>query len=421
MKKPFSQTLIALSVGLALSACGGGGDSSPTTAVVPPPTQTPLPPQISATLPTGTPTTQFGEIDTLKFASTEMTTVVGAQGWKLYPIALKSNGSVLTGRNYTWSSSDRSVAVIGTDGTIAALQPGETTVTVSAEGKSASIRLFVKSAPASLVDLRGLFPESYRVESGGFVVNSNYSKQVSQQHLEHLTWFWTYFSTIFPKSAGTSTEMYLTQEARLIRDYTDGFCTEAISELDNRILRSCFDGVNIKNIWLVAPSTLPDFTTASDEIGHTFMFASTRPDTEAGTPGAPVENWVWFWEGYAVAFSAATIQGNALDYARLAPWLVSGFKDAKAKNQVKPLGELIALERAPFDVLGDRGAPYLQSGLLFAYVEVTRPGTLKELVAEAAAGQIATSEAAFASILSKLGMTTAEQLDEAYTQFALTR
>jgi uncharacterized protein YjdB len=53
------------------------------------------------------------------------------------------DGTVLTGRTVTWSSSNALVASVGSTGLVGGLLPGEATITATSEGKSDGARVKV--------------------------------------------------------------------------------------------------------------------------------------------------------------------------------------------------------------------------------------------------------------------------------------
>jgi serine/threonine protein kinase len=65
-----------------------------------------------------------------------------------------SNGRRLEGRPVRWSSSDRSVAQVGPDGKLLALQPGKVRITAASEGVSSSFELAVTPDPVEAVEVR---------------------------------------------------------------------------------------------------------------------------------------------------------------------------------------------------------------------------------------------------------------------------
>jgi uncharacterized protein YjdB len=54
-----------------------------------------------------------------------------------------ANGTILTGRTVSWSSSENSIASVATSGSITAKKAGTTTITATSEGKRATVTLQV--------------------------------------------------------------------------------------------------------------------------------------------------------------------------------------------------------------------------------------------------------------------------------------
>ena len=74
-----------------------------------------------------------------------------------------SAGAVLSGRRVEWSSSNSSIATVGTEGNVVGVSPGSATITASAGGQSASLPITVLPVPVARVDVQ---PASASVAAG---------------------------------------------------------------------------------------------------------------------------------------------------------------------------------------------------------------------------------------------------------------
>ncbi|MBL8982384.1 MAG: Ig-like domain-containing protein [Gemmatimonadetes bacterium] len=72
-------------------------------------------------------------------------TLVPAQTLQLAATPKADNGDSLTGRTLAWSSSTVAVATVNATGLVTAVTPGSSTITVTAEGKSATAAITVTS------------------------------------------------------------------------------------------------------------------------------------------------------------------------------------------------------------------------------------------------------------------------------------
>ena len=113
----------ALAAALVVVACGGGDSSGPKQATV-----------ASISLSQGP--------QTLFVGTTLVVTATPKDG----------SGNALTGRTATWTSSNSSVASV-TNGSITALSPGTATITVTIDGRTATIDITVQLAPVASVSV----------------------------------------------------------------------------------------------------------------------------------------------------------------------------------------------------------------------------------------------------------------------------
>jgi hypothetical protein len=98
---------------------------------------------------TSDPTTAVGVPMPVASLSVEPTNVVIPVGasTQLSAIARDSSGGTLSGRVTTWTSSNNSIAVVGTAGVVNGVAPGSAEIIATAEGKSARAGITVGSVP----------------------------------------------------------------------------------------------------------------------------------------------------------------------------------------------------------------------------------------------------------------------------------
>lgn len=119
----------SLLFGLILAAsCGGGGDGGggPT----PPPVVEP--------------------VATVELSSTSVTVAPNGTS-QLVATARSSAGATLSGRSFSWSSVQPSIATVSASGVVTGVSDGTTTVTVTSEGKSAAATVTVRTPVAAVV------------------------------------------------------------------------------------------------------------------------------------------------------------------------------------------------------------------------------------------------------------------------------
>jgi uncharacterized protein YjdB len=62
-----------------------------------------------------------------------------------------SNGTILTGRDVSWSSSNTSIATVNNDGLVTTLQPGSVTITATSENRTGNAQLTVTLADVATI------------------------------------------------------------------------------------------------------------------------------------------------------------------------------------------------------------------------------------------------------------------------------
>lgn len=91
-------------------------------------------------------------VDKVQLNTGDFNLVLNAQR-QLVPTLVASDGSTISGRLITYSSSNTTVATVSTTGLVSAISEGTSTITVSVEGKSATLVVTVTREPVALVTL----------------------------------------------------------------------------------------------------------------------------------------------------------------------------------------------------------------------------------------------------------------------------
>ncbi|MFL5542311.1 MAG: Ig-like domain-containing protein, partial [Longimicrobiaceae bacterium] len=81
--------------------------------------------------------------------------------------AYDAEGHVLTGRPVTWTSSDSTVATVGTGGGVTAVSPGTARITATVEGIGGFAKVIVVAPPPAAVARVGVVPDSLVLDPGG--------------------------------------------------------------------------------------------------------------------------------------------------------------------------------------------------------------------------------------------------------------
>lgn len=132
--------LMLMSVSLVVAGCGGGGSGS------------------------GGNPPSAGAVASVVVTPAELTLNVG-DSRQLQATMRDAQGSALQGRAVTWTSGDASKIAVTAEGLVSALRAGTTTVTASAEGRSATARIAIV-APHVPVDRVALDVVSEIIEEG---------------------------------------------------------------------------------------------------------------------------------------------------------------------------------------------------------------------------------------------------------------
>src|SRR5690606_30149037 len=179
-----------------LAGCGGGGGGGGGGSSAPPPTPVAV---ASITLP-----------------ADNGIAIVGAA--KTIPALVKgTDGSTLTNRTISWSSSTTAILTVGATGASGSATPvatGTATLTASVEGKTATMTVFVRNAPTDLASYKAMFP--FVSQNGNFIVGSDISQAYSDSRIDHLLKSWNHFTGFFPKQPAGWEEMYYTWDESIL-------------------------------------------------------------------------------------------------------------------------------------------------------------------------------------------------------------
>jgi len=126
--------------------------------------------------------------------------IVGAA--KSIPALVKgTDGSTLTNRTISWSSSSTAILTVGATGATGSATPvatGTATFTASVEGKTATMTVYVRNAPTDLASYKAMLP--FVSQNGNFVLGSDISQAYRGSRLDHLLKSWNHF--IDPRQPG---------------------------------------------------------------------------------------------------------------------------------------------------------------------------------------------------------------------------
>ena len=307
-----------------------------------------------------------------------------------------------------WQSSIPATAAVSNTGLVTALAIGTPTITATHQGKSGTLALSIgapASQPQSLAELIQRF--NYQSQTGLITVGSTMSSAFSQQHSDHASLVWNYFSAFFGRTPGNHTELYYTNTFALYAQLF-AFCpTEVIAGA--RQLTACFDSAQRFWRWFIMPDMTPDFGTQRHELSHIFL----------QTVYPTGEDYVWFKEGTGMYWESGAMEGTALVVERPLPYLTQGFRSAHDSGRQVPLNVLLRYRRAEFYGAPDATVVYSEAGMLVFYLMKTHPSVMADLFAGLRAGSgVASNDQLLAFLSSRTGQTL-EQLDAAYTAFSL--
>jgi uncharacterized protein YjdB len=114
-------------------------------------------------------------------------TLVAGESTTLVPVVTDANGTVVTDRVVTWSSSNTSVATVSPAGVVRSLITGSATITATSEGQSASTALSVTPAPVGTVTIA---PSATTIGSGSTVTLAATVKDVNGTTVTDRTVTW---------------------------------------------------------------------------------------------------------------------------------------------------------------------------------------------------------------------------------------
>ncbi len=134
---PIRRISAPLLVSLLLAACGGDGTTSPP------------PPASVGSVTVNPPTVALDPQETSQLSATPR----------------DANGTALSGRTISWSTSASGVATVTSAGLVTAVSPGEATITATSEGRSGSAVITVNASPNPLPVLTEIAPSE--AQAGG--------------------------------------------------------------------------------------------------------------------------------------------------------------------------------------------------------------------------------------------------------------
>jgi len=110
---------VVLFFGMLSGSCGGGGDSTVAPSNNPPTQQPPAPAAVA----------------TVELTPTSPSVLAGSTV-QISATTKDAQGSVLTGRTITWTTSNSALATVSSTGLVTTIAPGNATITATSEGKS---------------------------------------------------------------------------------------------------------------------------------------------------------------------------------------------------------------------------------------------------------------------------------------------
>lgn len=386
----FSSALLALSL---LAGCGSGSDGN---------RPSPPPPDPEA-------------VASITLPAAHGIAIIGTE--KSIPALVKGvNGTTLTDRTISWTSSNTAVMTVGATGATGNATPiatGTAIITATVEGKNATVTLEVKNAPADLAEFKAMFPFIAQDPGGRFTVASDISQGYSDARLEHLQKSWDFFESFFPTKFGDWAEMYYTWDRGIVTDQGGTACpTTVAANRPGRLLRTCVEAsTNVS--FLVAPdldtsgAVRVETETALSTLSQVFMDSIQSVKTYT---------MPWLWEGLSYAFKSGDFEDGPYTMRAMTDPERSTFKQSLTAGTLLPLQEstasgLVDLTRA----IGDGGTwaahaaiAEPQAAMLLNYLYRNDPQMLKDLFAAIDAGTVLTSEEAFNAVLSATGKTVTE-------------
>ena len=255
---------------------------------------------------------------------------------------------------------------------------------------------FPDTDPAWLQTLSSDYPYAHQVAN--VRVFSDISPTFSKEHAEHLKRVWDFFDALYVSNRGDWYDVYYTTSEEVFLKLPGAF----IDPNTRNVAAYFLDYPR----WFIIPYTFPDpdFGTQLHEIGHDFPFA-VWPEAWLGDPPS-----LWFVEGTATYWESGVFTDDGS--LRVPPSCHDGFPDPGAS--LIPLAELLHLGEAFYP---DPRPTYLQSCMLFTYLEQRAPGVMYALIYRINSGQIVTNDQLITAILDLTGKSVSD-LEEAYQSYA---
>ena len=252
---------------------------------------------------------------------------------------------------------------------------------------------FPDTDPAWLRTLSSDYPYAHQVAN--VRVFSDISPTFSREHAEHLKRVWDFFNALYVKNRGDWYDVYYTTREEVFLKLPG-----ATIDPNTRNVAAYF--LDYPR-WVIMPYTFPDpdFGTQLHEIGHDFPFAVWPQAWDVS---------LWFVEGTATYWEGGVFTDDGS--LRVPPSCHDGFPDPGAS--LIPLAELLHLGDAFYP---DPRPTYLQSCMLFTYLEQRAPGVMYALIYRINSGEIITNDQLITAILDLTGKSISE-LEEAYQSYA---
>ncbi len=411
MKKTWLRAGAAVLFALTIAGCGGGGGSSSSDGGGGGGGNPPPPPVA---------------VDSITLPAANGIAFVGAA--KSIPAVVKgTDGSTLTDRTISWTSSNTATATVGAtgaSGSATGVAEGTAIVTATVEGKSATMTVYVRNAPTDLAGYKAMFPfvatDPNDPKCPKCVVASDISQEYSNARLDHMLKSWNFFQDFFPKKPGDWAEMYYTWDLAILDNQGAAVCGAAArAPLEGRVLRTCYEPGTATNSFLVSPKiddtglVSVDNATALATLSQTFMDAISASDTY---------KWPWLWEGLSIAFRSGDFANGPYTMRALTDPERTAFKQAQTAGTLLPLrDELVALTREHGNPptgtwFAEEPIAEPQASVLLNYLFIPNSTVLKDLFLKIDDGTVTTSDDAFTFVLTGIGMTAAE-LEAAYTAY----
>ena len=210
-------------------------------------------------------------VATIAIAPPSVTMAIGMVG-TMQATLRSSSGSVITGVNVTWTSSNTTVATITSTGQVTARSVGSTTITASADGKSGTAMVFVVAQPVTSITITPATPDIFvgdtllltaiLVDANGDTLNNR-----------SVSWGSGNTGVALAEATGPST-----QRARLIGQAAGSALISASTESRSDTTRAT---VRARADLLVTKTTATPLVKAGDTVNFTLFVRNNGPSPAA--------------------------------------------------------------------------------------------------------------------------------------------